>query len=1141
MKQLELKELKFMRAATLMRHARITSPILCNTLNISKFMFSTHQLALVAVLMLLTTATAWAADITQNTAVVINSSNKSTYHNKSITGTVPSSSYAGQYNHFISQGAIVVDGIELNLTIDGFNADYSDRYSILSCISLVNNATLHLTVKGTNTLKGGYGGAGIAVPDGCTLEITAASTGTLNATGGNDCGGGAGIGSRGDESRYNNNNCYPQGIGTIIINGGTINARGGSWGDLFTNFGGAAGIGSSQFSGTTDTDNAGNWYDATYVNHITGSITINGGTINATGGTGAAGIGGGNSGTVSSITISGGTTTATGGDGAAAIGSGWNYTTVENDRLACAAINVSGGTVTANGNIGYGNGSTERYTGGSVTISDAATVSCTGDINPGNGTITYRKYNFNITIYDTALTSTISNATLTLPGGKTANADITLQSSGVGRLTYNANTVIAENTAGTLTVSGGGNSWNTSVTLGSSTTNNIILGGYLYSFSGTTLDNRLTGSETASALTVGGAAVNASSLSMSASSGEASISGCFVSNSKLTSAVIGFQDNSGHTWAETLTLTTDDAAHTGSAASFTHGYRYSFSGTVFDDAITTGSTATFAVAGVDNDCLRATFSATKDGEASVSGNFTTETALASSPVLTITSGSNNWNATLAMTQTAEHRYSASFITGSSRPNSITYKGESKEDVTITTMMFADLKGTSWPSGNIVVDKDMSISGRVVVSGTVNLILCDGATLTVEDGIQVHSGNTLKIFAQSLGTGTLRAGKTITNTSDQKRYNAAIGSNQNLSSGTIEIYGGNIIAVGNRGAGIGSGSCDNQRDFAGTIKILGGNITASSGYNDIATIGGGYRSTGGTIIISGGNITANGRIGFAQGSTGNNTNITLGWTEGTDRIYAGSYTGTVTLGKGFLLSDTGAEATTGNIAGKTLVPAATVTLGSISHGTVALGGGAASGSLFAVGSTVTLNVTPAAGYDVESVSYNGTEIEPDNGVYSFTMPAADVTVSATFSFDPTHFSQSGDTYTIHTATGWGYFCDLINEGETFSGKTVKLDANIEVSRMAGSGDDPFCGNFNGGGNTLTFTATATDNYCAPFARVKGGSTAATATTISNLNVVTTITAADYRHTAHRPAMGPRQHHRLQRRRHHQQHRGHQQPQ
>ncbi len=1052
---------KSLRPTTLMRCAKLT----------------------MALLMVLTTATAWAADITQNTAVVINSSNKSTYEGKTITGTVPSDSYAGQSNHFISEGAIVVDGIELNLTIDGFNADYSDRYSILSCISLVNNATLHLTVKGTNTLKGGYGGAGIAVPDGCTLEITAASTGTLNATGGNDCGGGAGIGSRGNESRYQYDDRYPQGLGTIIINGGTINARGGSWGNLFTNFGGAAGIGSSEFSGAPDSEHTGSWNDATYVNNITGSITINGGTINATGGAGAAGIGGGNNGTVSSITITGGNTTATGGDGAAAIGIGWNSTTNENNRLTCAAISISGGTVTANGNIGYANGSTANYTGGSVTISDAATVSCTGDINPGNGTTTYRKYNFNITIYDTALTSTISNATLTLPGGKTANADITLQSSGVGRLTYNANTVIAENTAGTLTVSGGGNSWNTSVTLGSSTANNIILGGYLYSFSGTTLDNRLTGSETASALTVGGAAVNALSLSMSASSGEATISGSFVSDSKLTSAEIGFQDNSGHTWAETLPLTTDEASHTGSAASFTHGYRYSFSGTVFDDAITTGSTASFAVAGIDNNYLRATFSATKDGEASVSGNFTTETALASSPVLTITNGSNNWDATLTMTPTAEHRYNSSFIAGNSRPTWITYKDENNNDKTITDFTFADSYSgsTVYWSGNVVVDRNFTTDQLINVSGTVNLILCDGVELKVNSRIKVVSGNTLNIFAQSGGTGKLTV-------NSSNNYLAAIG------------------------------GISTKESHAGTIAIYGGNITANAKSNgaDAAAIGGGNSNGGGgSIIIAGGNVRATNGRGIGNATYGSGATILLSWTRATDRIYANLYNGTVTLAKSFFLENTTTVATADNIAGNTLVPAANVTFGSISHGTIMSSGSAANGSLYAVGSTVTLDVTPDEGYVVESISYNGTEIEPDNGIYSFTMPAADVTVTVTFAPNPAHFSKSGDTYTIHTATGWDLFCDALQDNNTynhFSGKTVCLDANITVSRMAGSLGHEFMGNFNGGKDTLTFTATADDNYCAPFHSVKGGSTANAAITISDLNVVTTITAYDYRHMA-----------------------------
>jgi hypothetical protein len=131
----------------------------------------------------------------------------------------------------------------------------------------VNGATLHLTIKGKNTLTAGFGGAGIAVPDGCTLEITAASDGTLHATGGKNYGGGAGIGSIGDHNNTNqgSNLLFPQGLGTITINGGTIYAKGGTWYNMNYAAGGAAGIGSSELSGATTTDSS--WGGTTYINN----------------------------------------------------------------------------------------------------------------------------------------------------------------------------------------------------------------------------------------------------------------------------------------------------------------------------------------------------------------------------------------------------------------------------------------------------------------------------------------------------------------------------------------------------------------------------------------------------------------------------------------------------------------------------------------------------------------------------------------------------------------------------------------------------------------------------------------------------------------------------------------------------------
>ena len=80
--------------------------------------------------------------------------------------------------------------------------------------------------------------------------------------------------------------------------------------------------------------------------------------------------------------------------------------------------------------------------------------------------------------------------------------------------------------------------------------------------------------------------------------------------------------------------------------------------------------------------------------------------------------------------------------------------------------------------------------------------------------------------------------------------------------------------------------------------------------------------------------------------------------------------------------------------------------------------------------------------------------------------------------------SGDEYIIYTATDWDIFCDMLAGGESFIGKTVKLGADISVSRMAGktgsSVSTPFAGTFDGCGKTLTFNYTGNEDFVAPFA-------------------------------------------------------------
>ena len=110
-------------------------------------------------------------------------------------------------------------------------------------------------------------------------------------------------------------------------------------------------------------------------------------------------------------------------------------------------------------------------------------------------------------------------------------------------------------------------------------------------------------------------------------------------------------------------------------------------------------------------------------------------------------------------------------------------------------------------------------------------------------------------------------------------------------------------------------------------------------------------------------------------------------------------------------------------------------------------------------------------------YDGATAYSGNNV---SLPSGTVTLRPYSSDD---FAVDGDEYTIHTATGWDLFCDMLQGGESFSGKTVKLGADISVSRMAGktgsSDSTPFGGTFDGCGHTLTFNYSGSEDFVAPF--------------------------------------------------------------
>ena len=246
-----------------------------------------------------------------------------------------------KFENYEGTNQVIVDapGKEVDITICNLKIDVSN------CAFEIKAGTVNLTLEGTNVLKSGNLKAGLQVPEGSTLTIK--GDGVLDVTGGSQ---GAGIG--GGRSSTG---------GSIIIQGGTVNANGGSSG---------AGIGGGS-------SGAG------------GSIIILGGTVNATGGNSGAGIGGGSNGAVGTIKIQGGNVTAKGGNFGAGIGgsgkTGGDITITEGtvnatgvsggagigggSSSAGGTITITGGTVTANGdNNGAGIGGGSSGAGGTIII-----------------------------------------------------------------------------------------------------------------------------------------------------------------------------------------------------------------------------------------------------------------------------------------------------------------------------------------------------------------------------------------------------------------------------------------------------------------------------------------------------------------------------------------------------------------------------------------------------------------------------------------------------------------------------------------------------------------------------------------------------------------------------------------------------
>ena len=178
--------------------------------------------------------------------------------------------------------------------------------------------------------------------------------------------------------------------------------------------------------------------------------------------------------------------------------------------------------------------------------------------------------------------------------------------------------------------------------------------------------------------------------------------------------------------------------------------------------------------------------------------------------------------------------------------SITPVVESTTNYTLVTSSSGNWKGGWW-----VVSEDVVIDRYVDLTGTVRLILCDGASLTVTGGIWASAeGSKLIIYPGVMDSGAKTAptveGSGTLYTSSQYSQEPGIGGTLEL-----EIHGGVIEAAGGSGgAGIGGGYGGDGCD----VTIYGGTVNAIGGEN-AAGIGGANGANGGDVTIYGGTVTA----------------------------------------------------------------------------------------------------------------------------------------------------------------------------------------------------------------------------------------------------------------------------------------------
>ena len=202
---------------------------------------------------------------------------------------------------------------------------------------------------------------------------------------------------------------------------------------------------------------------------------------------------------------------------------------------------------------------------------------------------------------------------------------------------------------------------------------------------------------------------------------------------------------------------------------------------------------------------------------------------------------------------------------------VKYLDASGTEQSITNYTVVESDTRSLRQGWYVVNSDVEINETFSISGDANLILCDGAKLTVtssRDGISATRGS-LTIYAQSTSD---NMGKLeVTSGSAGIR----LLKNLTINGGKIETQGSNGIICQDADITINGGNvtADGGIFFStqNNLTITGGKVIASATGTDSGIY------TEGEVIISGGNVSVTGDENPAISGTVKNSIAGTGWT------------------------------------------------------------------------------------------------------------------------------------------------------------------------------------------------------------------------------------------------------------------------